>query len=315
MFFQKKFIGQSLLEILVALSLGVLFMGSALALFGVSFRAQTNLDFNFNSHTLLKEYAEMISYSSKNQWNSLFNLTRDTPYRIDFSNNIWSFNQGFEEGSFKGVNYRRSFKIFDVYRDASGNISLAGNLDPSTLKAVIYFDSGPNHEKTLNLTLFLTRFYLPATFTQTDWSGGSGVSGPVSDPGNTYDGGNNILAAEGSLSLATTTSSGFLISSILDTGVSDGSNFYTLIWQGELCDNCQARIQLASSNSPSGPWVYYGPTSTDDYYQPSANSLTILSYTGASSHQNKRYIRYKIELVSYEDQSPRVDSISINYAK
>jgi len=72
---------------------------------------------------------------------------------------------------------------------------------------------------------------------------------------------------------------------------------------------------LASSNSPSGPWLYYGPTSTDDYYQPSANSLTILSYTGASSHQNKRYIRYKIELVSYEDQSPRVDSISINYAK
>ena len=126
MFFQKKFIGQSLLEILVALSLGVLFIGSALALFGVSFRTQTNLDFNFNSHTLLKEYAEMISYSSKNQWNSLFNLTRDTPYRIDFSGNIWSFNQGFEEGSFKGVNYRRSFKIFDVYRDASGNISSSG---------------------------------------------------------------------------------------------------------------------------------------------------------------------------------------------
>ena len=119
----------------------------------------------------------------------------------------------------------------------------------------------------------------------------------------------------GYLVLATTTSSGFLISSILDTGVSSGSNFHTLIWQGELCNNCQVRIQLASSNSPSGPWLYYGPTSTDDYYQPFANSLTILPYTGASSHQNKRYIRYKIELVPYEDQSPRVDSISINYTK
>ncbi len=120
---------------------------------------------------------------------------------------------------------------------------------------------------------------------------------------------------KGYITLATTTSSGFLISSILDSGVLQGVNFNSLIWQGTLCSGCQVKIQLASSNSPSGPWNYYGPLSQDDYYTPLPGEPVTLPFSGSSAHQNKRYIRYKIELIPSNGQSPVVESISINYSK
>ena len=313
----KFYKGQSLLEVLVSLSLGIIFLGSSLSLLGIILKSQNNIDFNFYSQTLFKEAAEIIIYSSKNHWNSLYNLERDTNYKISFSQNIWSFEKGQEESSYKNIPYRLYFKIFNVLRDQNGNISSSGDIDPSTLKVTIFLDYGQNYEKSNSISFYITRSYLHQIFTQTDWSGGGGVSGPVLDPSNTFDTSENIdySTTAGEIKLATTTSSGYLISSILDTGVSNGVNFHSLIWQGNLCSGCQVRIQLASSNSSSGPWNYYGPTSSSDYYTPSPNSIVSLPYSGSASHQNRQYLRYKIELIPNSNQSPIVQSISISYGK
>lgn len=311
--------GQSLLEILVALSFGVIILGSSLNFLALTLKSYSSLDFLSNAYTLLKEYGEMLSYSAKNYWNSLIILEREIPYKINFQGITWNFTQGSEESGFKEFKYRLYFKVFDVYRDLNGNISEFGYLDPSTLKIIVYLDYGINYEKTLSLPFFVTRSFLTFTFTQTDWSGGSGYPGPYLESTNVYDSSENIEvfgeSEESYITLATTTSSGFLISSIFDTNLENGSNFHSLIWDGTLCENCQVKIQLASSNSQNGPWNYYGPTSQSDYYAPLPNQLVALPYNGSSSHQNKRYIRYKIELVPYNNQSPSIDNISINFAK
>ena len=117
-----------------------------------------------------------------------------------------------------------------------------------------------------------------------------------------------------SLVLATTTSSGVLVSSIIDTGVKNGASFNSLLWQGTLCDNCLVKFQVAFSNNSSGPWTYYGPTSTSDYYTPNPGVTMVLAKTGSASPQDNRYIRYKVYLEPYNSQSPRVDDIIINWS-
>lgn len=315
-FFRKSYKGQSLLEILVALSVGIVFLGTSLSLLTTIMRVHPFLGFNFDSQTLFKEYSEIIFYSAKNYWNTLYNLGRETNYYISFSQNVWSYNEGQEESSYKNISYRRYFKVFDVFRDSNGNISSSGDLDPSTLKIQIFIDYGSNYQKTLSVTFYVTRSFFHEVFTQTDWSGGEGVSGPVIDPSNTFDVSSNIdYSTSGEITLATTTSSGYLISSILDSAVLGGVNFQSLIWQGNLCTDCQVRFQLACSNSSNGPWNYYGPTSSDDYYTPLPNSLVSLPFSGESACQNKEYIRYKVELIPNETESPTVESISLSYGK
>jgi len=122
------------------------------------------------------------------------------------------------------------------------------------------------------------------------------------------------LNESNSLTLATTTSSGFLTSSIFDSGVNGGASFHSLLWQGTLCSSCFVKFQLASSNSSSGPWTYYGPFSTSDYYTLNPGVSITLPRNGDAAHQNKRYIRYKVYLEPYNSQSPEVDDIIINWS-
>jgi len=66
-------------------------------------------------------------------------------------------------------------------------------------------------------------------FHQTDWSGGEGITGPTPNPSDKYDTSTNIATSTaGQLTLVDTGSSGELISSILDTGVSSGAGFNSL---------------------------------------------------------------------------------------
>jgi len=122
------------------------------------------------------------------------------------------------------------------------------------------------------------------------------------------------LQEENSLTLLSATSSGFLISSIMDTGVDGGASFHSLLWQGTLCSGCVVKFQLASSNKDEGPWNYYGPSSTVDFYTPNPGVAVMLPVNGDAAHQNKRYIRYKIYLEPFNSESPQVDDIVINWS-
>jgi len=125
----------------------------------------------------------------------------------------------------------------------------------------------------------------------------------------------NLPGSPNKIKLSNSTASGTIISAIFDTGVVGGAAFHSLLWQGTL-NNGVVKFQLACSNSKTGPWTYYGPTSVADYYQPAGPNIPVpIANTGDASCQNKRYIRYKMFIEpSADNVSPEVDDVIINWS-
>ncbi|MDD5638928.1 MAG: LamG domain-containing protein, partial [Candidatus Pacebacteria bacterium] len=106
------------------------------------------------------------------------------------------------------ASYTKYFTPNKVSR-TSGSIDTtynSANDDPSTLKinSVIKYGRGLITQQTggiNNLTFYLTRSYNNQTFHQTDWSGGSGQTGPIPNPGNKFD------TADSNINYASTTGS------------------------------------------------------------------------------------------------------------
>lgn len=111
-------------------------------------------------------------------------------------------------------------------------------------------------------------------------------------------------------------SSGYLISSILDTQATDGAALNSIMWQGDLPGGSHVKFQFASSNSSSGPWTYLGPGgSSVAYYEPSGPDLPM--EIDLADHNNKRYLRYKITLnpTVNKKQTPRVGDVILNWSQ
>lgn len=114
-----------------------------------------------------------------------------------------------------------------------------------------------------------------------------------------------------------TSTTGYLDSTTYDTGVSGGAQINSVVWQGNLQSGTNVRFKFATSNSSSGPWNFLGPggtTADSDYYGPvSPNVSYKLDYT---LHNNQRYFRYRIILVSDQAQqnTPIVDDVIVNWS-
>lgn len=99
---------------------------------------------------------------------------------------------------------------------------------------------------------------------------------------------------------------GFVESSTFDTGIADGAAYNSIIWYGPaLPENTTVRLQLATSNSSTGPWTYRGPDTnidgicnTDEYYEPQPGVPMEIGCATDAYHKNKRYFRYKATLCS-----------------
>lgn len=230
--------------------------------------------------------------------------------------------------------YTRYFYVNNVSRSIASDPTVSThNLETTYNKD----DDDPNTKKIINVTrymqgvagrvnsqeeLFARAVNAVNSLVQLDWSGASGVEGPVIDPGNSYASSNNInTSIQGQISLTSTSGNGTLTSSVLDTQVIDGAGYLSLLWQGDaLCTGCSVKFQIAASNTNTGPWTYYGPTLTSDYYVPAGANVTVpITYAGqysstAASIQNKRYIRYQLTIIPYNGVSPVVKNVIINYA-
>ena len=264
----------------------------------------------------MRQEAEIIQSLAKDNWHSIYDLTKGSNYYATFTNNVWSFASGQEISTINNIPYIRYFQVSNVNRDTSGNIATSGTDDPSTQKISVILNYGLNYVSSSTLVFYLTRSYNNQTFWQTDWSGGSGQTGPIPNPGNRFDAADsniNYASTTGSIYMTTPTSTpACLTSSILDTGVSGGAGFNSLLWQGSLGTGGVVQFQIAFSNSSSGPWNYYGPTSTSDYYTPNPNVSVAFPTTGSASPQNNRYLRYKVCL-STSSTTPQVNDIIINW--
>ena len=311
--------GQSLIELLVAISIGTILIGGSVTLMGVSLKSYAGIRKHLQANVLIRESVEVIQILARYDWHSIYDRTKSTAesttdYKITASSTTWLIEAGQEESTVNNIPYKRYFRIYNVLRDAIGDISTSGTIDdPSTQKITIILEYDNNYVSSSSISFYLTRSEDNKVFHQTDWSGGEGITGPTSNPSNKYDTSTNVATSTaGQITMATTTSDGTLISSILDTGVSGGAGFNSLIWQGSLGTGGAVKFQIAFSNSSSTVDTYYGPTSTSDWYQPNPNVSIALTTTGSASSQNKRYIRYKVNL-STSSTTPTINDIIINW--
>lgn len=308
--------GQSLVEILVAIAVGVILIGGSVALMGVSLKSYGTIRKHLQANVLIRQTTEVIQSLARSNWRSIYDLTKGSNYKITASGNTWIISTGQEISTINNIPYKRYFRVYDVTRDGSGNIFTSGTDDPSTQRITIFLEYDNNYLSSSTLSFFLTRSENNKTLHQTDWSGGSGQTGPIPNPGNKFDTFSNIdyASTTGQITMTTaTTTPAELVSSILDTGISGGAGFNSLLWQGSLGTGGSVKFQIAFSNSSSTVNTYYGPTATTDWYQPNPNVSVAFPTAGSASPQNKRYIRYKIQL-STTNTSPTINDIIINWS-
>jgi len=162
--------------------------------------------------------------------------------------------------------------------------------------------------RSLTLIRYLTRSR-NEVFTQTDWTEGSGQDGPFTRPTSQYSTSTNVTALTSLTITDTGQGNGTLTSSIFDMGAS--STPQAVIWQGTKPSGTAVNIQIASSNASGGPWTYYGPNGTGDYYSPNPDTSAAVNF---QNHNNYRYVRYKVILVPSGGSSPTIDSLTINWS-
>lgn len=99
--------------------------------------------------------------------------------------------------------FTRYLNVENVSRDSSGDIvTSGGNDDPSTQKITTYVE-WPGVESAVGqvkIVDYITR-WSNRVFNQTDWSGGSGEEGPVTDPGSKYSSSTGVSSQVGSIKI------------------------------------------------------------------------------------------------------------------
>lgn len=154
-----------------------------------------------------------------------------------------------------------------------------------------------------NKTLYSGRRF----FTQSDWSGGQ-YNSKTANLETDNPAGELLLRDLGG---KYATSSEELISSTIDFGVS-GTTFYKLNWnpvsQPPQTGTNSLKFQIASNND-NITWNFVGSNGSASTYYTSAGSQI------HSSHNGKRYLRYKVFLSTQDDQfTPKLEDVSIEFS-
>lgn len=204
---------------------------------------------------------------------------------------------------------------YKVINDGMGNLSGWGWND---VYGWISFCGGQNISTCPGSTIYQVKID-PTTgdFSNYAWNDIIGWISFCGKPGGGGGCASTTISYKVNTSWRATSTSGYLDSSIYDTGVSGGAQINSILWKGNLPSGTQVRFKIASSNSSTGPWNFVGPnglTDEADYYGPiSPNTSYPVNYI---LHNNHRYFRYRVILVSDQAQSnsPVIDDIIINWS-
>ncbi len=178
--------GQSLVEILIALAIGVIFILGAIIVVNFVLKSGKDSEKIQTASSLARELMDNIKIFTDSDWHNISNLatTSANHYYLNTTSSPFLAVSGEENISIGTTTYIRYFYVDDVYRDASGQISTTGGFDPSTKKiTIIYGWTGGSNK---SLVTYITRSK-NNIFIQTDWSGGGGELGPITSTNNKFD--------------------------------------------------------------------------------------------------------------------------------
>ncbi len=193
--------GQSLIEVIVAIGVGVILITSALAIISPTIKTQGDVTRAQVASALGKELLDNLEVFAESDWHNLDTLatTSANRYYLIASTSPYTATSGAESVLLATTTYTRYFYVEDGMRNGSGRIDDAGAiLDPSVKKVTIVYSWG---KVTTTIANYLTRTR-NRVFTQSDWSGGPGQDGPV-----TVTSTNAKFATSSSVSYATSTGS------------------------------------------------------------------------------------------------------------
>jgi Tfp pilus assembly protein PilV len=196
--------GQSLIEVLIAVTIGVLLLVAATGAIAPALKVGTQTSKAQAGITLAKELLDNVRVWAEGDWHNVANLATSSAnyYHLNSSSSPFSVVSSSEIITISGATYTRYFYVDDVYRDAGDNIvnstSGAVSVDPST-KRVTVACSWPQGGTTSTLIEYITR-NRSNVFDQTDWSGGPGQNGPVTST-------NSLFSTSSQIDYTTTTGS------------------------------------------------------------------------------------------------------------
>jgi len=139
--------------------------------------------------SLAQEGLEAMETIRDNGWHNIYfppdgngasvNKGNDFPYYLSNDGSSWSLSNNIinKDITIDSITYSRTIYIYNINRDTEGDIAEVGGIeDPSTQKIQVIVSSNENSDIILNN--YFTR-WKNETFIQTDWSGGSGQTGPL----------------------------------------------------------------------------------------------------------------------------------------
>lgn len=204
---------QSLVEILVGIGLGAIFIVGATTLIAPSLQTNKQVIQVQVNASLGNELANNIRSWAVGNWAGAISLPTGTaeafylnstssPFSVPGMNGS-STPTSTESVSFGGAIYKRYFYLSDVYRDSNGSVtSTAGGnaYDPSTKQVTVVVQVVSSTVSPSTYSFYLTR-NANNVVSQTSWAGGSGQNSPVTLVGTAYATSSNVTAS-GSIQLA-----------------------------------------------------------------------------------------------------------------
>lgn len=213
--------GQSIIEVLVAVVVGVVLVGAAAGLIAPSLQTNTQATRVQAAAALAKQLSDNVRVWSEGDWHNILNLatTSANKYYLIASTSPFTATSGVETVTVSTTTYSRYFYLTDVYRDGGGNATTTatGNsYDPST-KLITVAYNWPNGTTT-TLSAYLTR-NRNSIYDQTDWSGGPNQAGPATTTNSRFS------TSTSNISYASTTGS-ILLALVTNTNVEVASDTF-----------------------------------------------------------------------------------------
>lgn len=200
--------GQSLIEILVALGIGVILIGGVTALISVNLRSSSESKTTQVASSLTQEVLDGVKSIAEANWNNFYDLAKGPTNRYYIASSTLAVTSGTEPLLIGGYSFERYFYIENVNRTQCGigtpttdattascnsNFPLGSNdiaEDPSTQRIVVVVEWSAGKENIMQVG-FVSRARNTA-MRQTDWSGGGGDNSVLTGPNNRYSTKNTI---------------------------------------------------------------------------------------------------------------------------
>lgn len=198
--------GQSLVEVLVGITIGAILVGSAA--FGIAsmLNASGNIQRTQVAIGLSQDLSDKVRSITSASWNDLYGLlwkSSSTQYYVTTSTGRISIASGTEVLVLNNLSYTRFFSVEDVFRktDSGGDICVSPPcgvgyaIDPSLERVTVHttWQVGPKVSEVV-ITDYLTR-WSNGVSQQKDWSGGGGIDGPFAQSPNVFSSSTNIDAS------------------------------------------------------------------------------------------------------------------------